>query len=1122
MSPATGGRTRTLRSPRSTRSGRATTTIHVDGLIDAGFVGTTEELFQAAKVVNEAEYQRVVFTEFADHLLGGIRGDGDHGFDGYNPNVDARISHEFAAAAYRFGHSLINQTMTVLDAQGNPTTVQLFDAFLNPTNDASAFPTQLPPGYTPMPGYEQLGINGILGGGVTQAAEEVDVNIVNAVRNDLVRISADVFAFDVAREWDVGIGSINQIRADLMASTNPYVREAVGFAGNLSPYTSWEDFQARNNLSDSLINQFKQAYPDLELAAADIAAFQEINPGIVLGGPNHNIVKGIDRVDLFVGGLAETHINGGVVGQTFWVILHEQLDRLQEGDRLYYLDRVENLDFYQTVEEQGFSSIIARNTGLTGLPEDIFGTSSLNNDQDDNDDDNANGGGDDDNDDDNASGGGDDDDDDDNAGGGDDDDDNGTGTPTPQPVAHLVLAGTADTNVLVGGAGDDTLSAMGGDDVVVGHAGADAISGGDGLDMLKGGDGRDVIVAGAGDDQVFGGADADIIWGEAGADRLFGEQGNDMITAGAGDDSVFGGAGNDLFVAEVNDGNDVYFGDDSDGGIGIDTLDMSAATVDTFVNLGSGAYAHGTASSTQTGNDTIWGIENVNTGSGNDTIIASNAVNIMNGGNGNDVFKFPTIAAADGDTILGFAPGDRIDLSAIDAKTGTAASDAFTLVTGNEFTAAGQLLVSYTAEGNTLIQGNVTDGSRRRLHDRGRGTSHPDRQRERHAVGCVRSGAAARLPRFKASVSPVELIKSWPIPKNSLPYSVAALLELTGGFRGIVMFLFLISGIINILALTGSLYMMQIYDRALTSGSIPTLVAAVDTGNRPLPFPGIVSTSSARRYWSASARGWTRRLRRWLTEWRSTCHASAFRPRRRWSADGTSIRYAAFWAARGHPRCSICPGCRSISSSSTVLHPLLGALTLGGAFVLTVLTVISEIMTKRLQRRHAQGRDRAQHDCRFQRSQCRRSQGHGLCRSRGCQPLQRSQQRASAATDKSQRHQRNVRCVLAGAAHGAAVGSARSRRLSDDQGRTVGRRNHRLLGRLGARSRSGRPGDRQLEIVRRGSNGLSPAARHRCWRWPLPTSRCSCRRRTRASASTRSRSRSRVPDRSSSATSASS
>jgi Ca2+-binding RTX toxin-like protein len=688
---------------------------HVNGLIEAGFVGTSEELFQAAKLINETEYQRVVFTEFADHLLGGLKGDGEHGFDEYHPEVDARISHEFATAAYRFGHSLINQTMTVLDAQGHPTSVALFDAFLNPTNDASAFPVDPSAFYTPKPGYEQLGINGILGGAVTQAAEEVDVNIVDAVRNDLVRISADVFAFDVAREWDVGIGSMNQIRADLMASIDPYVHEAVGFAGDLTPYASWEDFQARNNLSDAVINQFRQAYPDLVLAAEDIAAFQAINPGTELGGPNHDTVKGIDRVDLFVGGLAESHINGGVVGQTFWVILHEQLDRLQEGDRLYYLDRVENLDFYDIVEEQGFASIVARNTGLTNLSEDIFGVSQLDNppvigdgdpppvgddDNNNNNDDDNNSNNDDDDDDGPVCGG-----DHDTTGTGDDD-----GNPTSPVTSGALRTGTPQADVLVGTAGDDNFVAMAGDDVVVADAGADAISGGDGADFINGGDGRDVIFAGAGDDQVFGGDKADVIYGDAGADRIFGDQGNDLITAGAGDDSVFGGAGNDLIVAEIGDGNDVYFGDDSDGGAGNDTLDMSAATVDTFVNLGSGSFAKGSATSAQTGNDTLWGIENVNTGSGNDTIVASNAVNVMNGGAGNDTFKFLTAAAANGDTILGFEPGDRLDLSAIDANIGSAADQAFTLVTGASFTAAGQLAVSYEsrADGDfTIVEGNI-------------------------------------------------------------------------------------------------------------------------------------------------------------------------------------------------------------------------------------------------------------------------------------------------------------------------------------------------------------------------------------------------------------------------------
>ncbi|MCA0246301.1 MAG: hypothetical protein LCH93_06745, partial [Proteobacteria bacterium] len=274
--------------------------------------------------------------------------------------------------------------------------------------------------------------------------------------------------------------------------------------------------------------------------------------------------------------------------------------------------------------------------------------------------------------------------------------------------------GTAQSDVLVGTVAEDTIMALAGDDVVLGKEGADAISAGEGADLVRGGDGRDVVFAGAGDDQVFGGAQADLIYGDAGADRLFGDEGNDFITGGAGDDTVFGGAGNDLIVAEIGDGNDVYFGDDSDGGTGNDTLDVSAATVAVTVNLGSGPLAKGSVYSSQTGSDTIWGVENVYTGSGNDTIAASNAVNVMDGGAGNDTFKFHSTSAADGDVILLFEPGDRLDLSGIDANTTAAGDQAFTIVTGAAATAAGQLAVSFEsrADGDfTIVQGNVDGGN---------------------------------------------------------------------------------------------------------------------------------------------------------------------------------------------------------------------------------------------------------------------------------------------------------------------------------------------------------------------------------------------------------------------------
>jgi Ca2+-binding RTX toxin-like protein len=287
----------------------------------------------------------------------------------------------------------------------------------------------------------------------------------------------------------------------------------------------------------------------------------------------------------------------------------------------------------------------------------------------------------------------------------DEDDDEGA-----SPVLPATRTGTPGTDTLVGTAGDDSLIGLGGDDVLTGEAGEDALSAGDGADFVSGGAGRDLVFAGSGDDQVLAGAGADTVFGDAGADRIFGDAGDDMLNAGAGDDTVFGGAGNDLIVAEVNDGNDVYFGDDSNGGAGVDTLDMSAMTASVAVNLGTGSLFNGFVTGTQVGNDTIWGIENVNTGSGNDTITASNAVNVMNGGAGNDVFRFETRSAADGDTITGFQPGDRIDLSGIDANTGEAGDQAFVLLNSASFTAAGQYAVTFESGENgdyTVLQGNT-------------------------------------------------------------------------------------------------------------------------------------------------------------------------------------------------------------------------------------------------------------------------------------------------------------------------------------------------------------------------------------------------------------------------------
>ncbi|MGV3576670.1 MAG: peroxidase family protein, partial [Devosia sp.] len=266
-----------------------------------------------------------------------------------------------------------------------------------------------------------------------------------------------------------------------------------------------------------------------------------------------------------------------------------------------------------------------------------------------------------------------DDDDDDHIPGGDDEDDgDDDGDDDDAPSVAGPILGTPQDDVLLGTSGGDLVFGFAGTDYIIANAGVDVIRAGLGDDFVDAGAGRDIIFADDGDDDVFGGDDDDLIYGEAGHDRLFGGSGNDLIDGGDGNDTVFGGAGNDIFVASMNDGNDTYYGGELSGDSGNDTLDMAFLTVDAVVDLGTGVGGRGSAVSTESGTDTLYGIENVTTGSGNDTIIMSNAVNVVDGGAGEDIFVFGSTAAAHGDTIRGFEAGDKIDLSGIDANAGVA------------------------------------------------------------------------------------------------------------------------------------------------------------------------------------------------------------------------------------------------------------------------------------------------------------------------------------------------------------------------------------------------------------------------------------------------------------------
>jgi Ca2+-binding RTX toxin-like protein len=312
-----------------------------------------------------------------------------------------------------------------------------------------------------------------------------------------------------------------------------------------------------------------------------------------------------------------------------------------------------------------------------------------------------------------------------------------------------MYAGTAR-----GSAGADRFAAFfslraegfGGSDTLVGGLGNDTLDGGDGDDLL------DLAVfrsSGAGIDFLYGGSGTDTLsvaagivphtvslahgalmgpgasWGGLPFTAYFADV--EVLRLGAGDDLVTGwsgpvrrielGAGNDWFAdyaTAANGGgtvNDVVYGEAGDDALyglaGNDLLDGGSGNNLLFGGDGADTLAGGIAGDWMDGGDSgdfLFG------GDGADTLIGGAGGDWMGGGAGADLFRFlattDSSAATGYDAVGQFQTGvDRLDLSAIDANTGAAGDQAFTigaLAVGQ----AGRLQIT-TTSGYTLVEGDV-------------------------------------------------------------------------------------------------------------------------------------------------------------------------------------------------------------------------------------------------------------------------------------------------------------------------------------------------------------------------------------------------------------------------------
>ena len=318
------------------------------------------------------------------------------------------------------------------------------------------------------------------------------------------------------------------------------------------------------------------------------------------------------------------------------------------------------------------------------------------------------------------------------------------------------LVGNGSNNVLTGLDGNDQLEGGGGNDTLDGGNGTDTMAGGAGDDTYIVLNTSDVVLenAGEGNDTIktnktiyslanlpnvenltYTGTTttATKLTGNAADNRIIGGNGADTIDGGTGADTMSGGKGADTYI--VDNAGDVIVENTSAGS---DTVKASlsytlGSNVEKLTLTGTAAI-DGTGNSlanTITGNgaaNTLSGLAGVDTlvggsgddhllgGNGNDVLRGDAGADVLSGGAGNDRFDWNSLGdfgtSGNREQVVDFTHNsDKLDLSSLDAKTGTTTNDAFSYIGSSAFSGtAGQLRtqVVHDSSGDyTIVQGDV-------------------------------------------------------------------------------------------------------------------------------------------------------------------------------------------------------------------------------------------------------------------------------------------------------------------------------------------------------------------------------------------------------------------------------
>jgi peroxidase len=248
---------------------------------NAGMSG--QELFDKARVLNEAQVQSIMYTEALPLLLGR---DPLQGYDGFDPNVDPTPSVEFTQAGFRL-HTNVEDVFTRVNNDGaDAGSLALGNTFLQSQRIFE----------------ESGGPDSLFAGSAEQLNQQSDPYMTKGLTNLLADVSgnvlegavpgtsgSDLVTTNIARGRDVGLGGINDLRA----------------AFGLPAYASLSE------LSDNPL---------------EIAKVQEL-----YGTDDPN------EIDLFVALDLERPVSPALVGPTRVEMIADQALRIAQGDPTFFL-----------------------------------------------------------------------------------------------------------------------------------------------------------------------------------------------------------------------------------------------------------------------------------------------------------------------------------------------------------------------------------------------------------------------------------------------------------------------------------------------------------------------------------------------------------------------------------------------------------------------------------------------------------------------------------------------------------------------------------------------------------------------------------------------------------------